>query len=302
LVEKGIILLSLEQFEESIDIFNEAIELKESEAVKTHSNKRKEKINLQISSILNNIGGVYFEYGDLDNAIETYEEALNIQRHILKGKGYRSGPCSLAMASTICNIGYVFLERNDWKMTIASLEEAVVIQQALLEPGNIQIMNTLENLAFAFTKFSNHDQAIEIYKKILQTEAESKSERKKRVDSEIMEKLVYNHMMLCEYEKALKYLKEIEKIIEESYEPDIIKLNDTRDLIHATHYEMLKFPGPMELISRCLINGGLRNPFNHTLFHFICTRPETNEISLQLCMPRRPEIIIKMVGHKISYT
>lgn len=165
MVEKGIILFSLEQFEESIDIFNEAIELKESEAVKTQSKKRKEKINLQIASILNNIGGVYFEYGDLDNAIEMYEEALNIQRHILKGKGYKSGPCSLAMASTICNIGYVFLERNDWKMTIDSLEEAVVIQQALLEPGDIQIMNTLENLAFAFTKFSNHDQAIEIYKK-----------------------------------------------------------------------------------------------------------------------------------------
>ena len=77
--------------------------MREMESVKCNE-ENKEKINLQIAKILNNIGCVYFEYGELRDAKDTYEEALDIQRDNLCSKD-PDDPAYLAMASTLCNLG-----------------------------------------------------------------------------------------------------------------------------------------------------------------------------------------------------
>ena len=103
-MELGIVLLSQKEFEDALEIFNEALEMREREAAKA-SSREKRKIILQTAKILNNIGCVYFEYGEMKDAKETYEEALEIQRDILSNEEFATDPAHLAMASTICNIG-----------------------------------------------------------------------------------------------------------------------------------------------------------------------------------------------------
>jgi len=302
LVEKGIIMLSLEHFDESIEAFNEAIEIREMESTETKSKQKREKITLQIAKILNNIGSVYFEYGDLDNAVDTYEEALDMQRESIKEKGYKNEPEFLAMASTMCNIGYVYLEENKWCDAIPIIEEALKIQQAILEPASTQILNTLENLAFAFSKIQKHEQAIKLYTKILHTQEVYTDINNCDCLADTMSKLVYNFMALYEYDKALEYLKEIERIQEDILDPESPKLKETRNLIKCANYEKNKYSVDEDVIPSCLTTNGIMNPFDSTIFQWACTKPNKTKLDLRRCVPQRPEVAIKMSGHKISYT
>lgn len=90
--------------------------MRETECVKC-TEENKEKINLQIAKILNNIGCVYFEYGELRDAKDTYEEALDIQRDNLCTKD-PDDPAYLAMASTLCNLGEKYDKNSSWNHII----------------------------------------------------------------------------------------------------------------------------------------------------------------------------------------
>jgi hypothetical protein len=54
--------LEQHKFEESLDIFNEAFDIREKELAKTPENE-KNSVKIQLAEILNNIGCVNFEYG-----------------------------------------------------------------------------------------------------------------------------------------------------------------------------------------------------------------------------------------------
>jgi hypothetical protein len=61
---------------------------------------------LQIAKIHNNIGCAYFEVGEMEEAKESFECTLEIQRDIHDIEGVEASvPGQLAMSSTICNLG-----------------------------------------------------------------------------------------------------------------------------------------------------------------------------------------------------
>eukprot|EP00957_Ditylum_brightwellii_P079840 6071726-Ditylum_brightwellii.AAC.1 len=64
------------------------------------------------------------------------------------------------MASTMCNIGYVYLEGRKFEEAIVIMEEANEILQAILEPENKLVLNTLDNLEYAYAKSGNYDAAL----------------------------------------------------------------------------------------------------------------------------------------------
>lgn len=295
LVELGTIHVSLENFEESIESLNQALEIREHEASIAVTERQREKIHLQIAKVLNNIGCVYLEYGDLEYAIETYEEALELQRRILGNKEYETQPGYLGMASTICNVGYIHLQRNNWEDAITYLEEALEIQRSILKLGDKVTINTLENLAFALTMFGNHDQALKLYKDILW------NNNNKLVSTETMKWLAYNHTKLCQYDKTLEYLEKVERILEDELDPENSQLEEIRKHIVSVHYQIHKFPGPLELISRSLISSGMRNPLDNTLCQCVCAEPELGDMDITRCVPMRPQVKAKMMGQKLSY-
>ena len=123
-MELGIILLSRREFEESLSIFNEALALREEKA---EIDKDDKKVNLQVAKVLNNIGCVYFEYGELSNALGTFEEALDIQKQYLGADDPTVEPGVLSMASTMCNIAYVHIEQDSYRSAIYMLEQALQV-------------------------------------------------------------------------------------------------------------------------------------------------------------------------------
>ncbi len=123
----GIVLLSQDEFEDSIEIFNEALEMREREVAKLED-EEKGKVQIQVSKILNNIGCAYFEYGEIDDAKEAFQDALAIQRERFEEGNFTSMPGFLATSSTLCNLGYVFLEKGIWEKAIYQFEEALKVR------------------------------------------------------------------------------------------------------------------------------------------------------------------------------
>ena len=80
------------------------LELEEEEK-ESNNEQEKTRINLQIAKIHNNIGCAYFELGEMDEAKEAFDFALDIQRQVHYSGSNTTMPAQLAMSSTICNLG-----------------------------------------------------------------------------------------------------------------------------------------------------------------------------------------------------
>jgi tetratricopeptide (TPR) repeat protein len=111
LVELGIILLSLQQYEDSLKIFFEALAMRKKEGEDLVLPDDIKENNLQIAKVLNNIGCVNYEKGNYKQARESFEAAIRMQKKILGGLSAFSftdptkTPGFLTMASTLCNKG-----------------------------------------------------------------------------------------------------------------------------------------------------------------------------------------------------
>lgn len=302
LVELGIILLCRTEYGDALEIFNEALEMREREELQLSAGADTKKIQLSIAKILNNIGCVYFEYGDIIDAKQTFDEALELQRLILDNADPYAEPGFLAMASTMCNMGYVHLEQEEFADATSILEEALCIQQEFLEEGCKLVQDTLDNIGFANALDRNYDAALKIYEELLEHQKESFGECN-IVCAETHQKIVYVHLRLFQYEQALQHLHVVEYIQEEEFGTDSQQLKNTRDLIGSVNYQLLKFPNPKEVVVKSMATNGFRNPFTKKLCDCACFGGEVEDVDLELhsYSLKRPYNRSKMSGHKVAY-
>jgi len=302
LVELGIILLSKREFSDAQDVFNEALELRERERAKSKHDEDENLIDNKVAKVLNNLGCVHYEYGDLNEAIVTFEEALEIQRDVIGDGDPGTEPGCLAMASTMCNIGYVYLEGRKFEEAIVIMEEANEILQAILEPENKLVLNTLDNLGYAYAKSGNYDAALKNYEEKYMNEVEINSHGSTQLEiADSLRKMGYCHLKLTNHEKALEALTKAEQIQAEHLPPDSRKLTKTRELIGIVKYQILKFPGMNELFFRLITRTGIRNPFDNGLCECSCASPALEEDDIEQHILKRPQNSSKMSGHKVTY-
>ena len=112
MVEYGIILLSMKQYDDSIKVFEDALELRLIESVEAENRAAEQEAKLKMAKIRHNIGCVNFELGNRDEAKQNYEDAIEEQRAIfgtwtasIALLTDTSKPGYLTMASTMCNKG-----------------------------------------------------------------------------------------------------------------------------------------------------------------------------------------------------
>ena len=105
LVELGTVLLSQREFIDAIDVLSEALRIREGEEPNVTTDEKKGDVMIQQSKIINNIGCVHFEVGDMEKAKEFFEKALKIQREGYENGWLSSKPAYVAMSSIACNLG-----------------------------------------------------------------------------------------------------------------------------------------------------------------------------------------------------
>jgi tetratricopeptide (TPR) repeat protein len=112
LVEYGIILLSMKRYDESIQVFEDALLLRQIEGDDAENSEAEQEAKLKMAKIRHNIGCVNFELGNLERAKRNYMDAIEGQRAIFGSwtnpfmmMTDTSKPGYLTMASTMCNKG-----------------------------------------------------------------------------------------------------------------------------------------------------------------------------------------------------
>jgi tetratricopeptide (TPR) repeat protein len=112
LVEYGIILLSMKQYDESLDVFREAFQLRQREAHLARKTESAQEAQLKMAKIRHNIGCVNFELGKMEEAKEAYVDAIEQQKNAFGTwttpfmiMTDTTKPGFLTMASTMCNKG-----------------------------------------------------------------------------------------------------------------------------------------------------------------------------------------------------
>lgn len=189
-------------------------------------------LHLQQAKILNNIGCVYFEYGDVDSAVKVFSKSLEVYRKFYKNKSiFFTDPRGLGVAFTQCNLAYChMLKKNNYEDVVGLLETSFKIQKNSLEPLDRRLLQTLNTLAYSCVQIKKYKQALNHYKEILVAQGRLLPE--KHIDLAItMKKMVFVNLKLHHYEEAAKILKEVKNIEESQKNRDVSLIAKTRSLL-----------------------------------------------------------------------
>lgn len=155
----------MKDYSDALEIFFEALELREYEAEDFVLPEDVEESNMKIAKVMNNIGCVNFERGNFKEAKRAFEDAVKLQKNALGetvSDHTASKPGVLTMATTMCNMGYVHLKLAEWTEAAKIFEESLTIQKMLLGADNKLILNSLDNMGFAYAMKAAYPKAIEV--------------------------------------------------------------------------------------------------------------------------------------------
>jgi tetratricopeptide (TPR) repeat protein len=113
---------------------------------------------LQLAKVHNNIGVIAYEFGDLDNALESFKSAYDYQRQIWKkcslddkdgddesSTGYRY-VIKFARANTLSNMAFIYVKAGDKEKGLELYDRAYNILFSLLPKHHPFIANVLTNI------------------------------------------------------------------------------------------------------------------------------------------------------------
>jgi tetratricopeptide (TPR) repeat protein len=134
MVERGIILLSMKEYDESLKVFKKALRLREKEVKLARTSEATREAKLKVAKIRHNIGCVNFEVGNLDAAEEAFTEAITAQKSAFGTWSTpfmmltdTTKPGFLTMASTMCNRGYIAMEQTRYAEAISIFFESLKV-------------------------------------------------------------------------------------------------------------------------------------------------------------------------------
>lgn len=108
----------------------------------------------------NRIGGVYTSKGELESAVESFHEALQIQRDIL-------GQDHIEVAKTLHNIGVCHRHGDNLELALENYIEAHEILEASLGRDHIDTVRTLHNIGGVYRRQKEYTKAMECFKEVL---------------------------------------------------------------------------------------------------------------------------------------
>lgn len=101
----------MKEYSDSLEIFQEALEMRRKEAADVIAPHDIRECKLKVAKVMNNIGCVNYEKGNHDEARNSFEEAIKMQKDAFGSWNPFTRatdvtkPGFLTMASTMCNKG-----------------------------------------------------------------------------------------------------------------------------------------------------------------------------------------------------
>ena len=249
LTELGIVLLRQGQHEDSLNALNEALVLRERDLKEGAERGGRpggdmDACLLQVASVLNNIGCVYFEFGAMLDARQTFADSLEMQREVMLPTTEEDGnhdQAMLSVADTLSNLGLVHMENLEWEEALGYLSEAYRIQNSNLDVLTEVALNTHDNLAYSNYMHGRHEAALGMYEEILLAWHDLFGEN-------AIECAVTRTNIACvlikqgDYKAALGQMRHAEKIERGKLGKRSRRLQTTQDMIDCIQFEMMRFP------------------------------------------------------------
>mmetsp|Transcript_41220 Transcript_41220/g.46565 ORF Transcript_41220/g.46565 Transcript_41220/m.46565 type:complete len:480 (+) Transcript_41220:314-1753(+) len=300
LVEYGIILLSMKNYDQSIEVFEDALELRQIESDEAECSASRRGAQLKKAKIRHNIGCVNFEVRRYDEARRNYVGAIQEQKAIfetwssafsLAGPN-TAEPGHLTMASTMCNKGYIDLEQEKYKEAIDTFHESLKIQKILLEADNKLILSTMTNIGYCYVKTNDIEKARVIYKELVKLQSESYTEQSQRGWYQSIKKLIYCEVVLYEFDNAFDNLRLLEDFLSSKKGRTKNIAHDLRrshQLMGEVNYQIFKFPTLSDYTSRlsCTSSCGCMD--------------DRDNVNVTNWYPKKPVNGSKMSGHRMTY-
>ena len=291
LVELGIILLSMDENEDALKVFERALKLRKEERESMYVSEDIDESNLKIAKVLNNIGCVNFEGGNFTSAKRSFDEAIALQKGVFKS-WYTlvcgvdgNSPGILTMASTMCNKAYVEIEQDHFDEAIELFDESLKIQRSVLGIDNKLVQSSLDNIGYALTMKGNHALALKKFEEVWEAVKESNDYLDEKI--ECIRKVVISLVHLQKWSRAFPLLEVMEDLQRE-FDPESKDLDDIQKLMGDVNYQLLKLPS-------------LSNVTNKALGCALCMGPDEEDINMDAWVIEKPDNTSKMSGHRVTH-
>jgi tetratricopeptide (TPR) repeat protein len=282
----------MDEHDDALKVFQRALKLRQDELDDMFIGDDVDESNLKVAKVLNNIGCVHFEKGELEQASIAFDSAIAKQRSVFRnwytfvcGIDMKS-PGVLTMASTMCNKGYVIVEQAKYIEAIQIFEESLKIQKSILGAENKLVQSSLENIAYSQAMLGKFDKALKIYEEIWA--AQSLSNDRPQEKAETLRKMVICHARMENWVKAFEKLELLDDIYRDIYEADSREVRETQKLMGELNYQILKLPS-------------LTEATNNALGCAVCSLPMEEGVKLDAWVVEKPENTSKMSGHRITH-
>lgn len=123
-------------------------------------------VHVEVASVLNKLGNLYFGQGDYDASLDMYEQGLQVERAVFD----RHHP---NIAVTLSNIAQIHKQRGESAQAFRLYEEVHALQLGSVGNRDPSVAATLSNMALMHYQNRNHATALELYQEALGIRQES---------------------------------------------------------------------------------------------------------------------------------
>ena len=150
------------------------------------------------STALGNIGNIYHNLGKPDEALEYYQQALEINRKL----GYEQG-----VAHSLNNIGTLYNELGKYDEALKYQEEALEISKKFKDEQ--AIANSLTNIGIIYTDSGKPEEALKLFQEALEINEKNKTQEGL---ANVFNNIGLAHSNLKETDQAINYYQKALKI------------------------------------------------------------------------------------------
>jgi tetratricopeptide (TPR) repeat protein len=185
----GLVLIKADLFDEAINNFNSAINIRL---------KLQGKLNFETASLYNNIACAYFKKEDYDQALLNYTNFINIFIELNQGNEVND-----ETATAYNNMGLVYVKKKEFELAVDCFSYSIKIKKQLERETDQETISIMNNLAGVYFKLKQFVNSLNIYLEIYKTTSSSSSLEEENYN--ILKYIGHCFLNLDDYNSAIPY-------------------------------------------------------------------------------------------------
>ena len=190
---------------------------------------------------MNNLANIHFSLGNLDDAMELYQEALDIKTCCL-------GDDSDEVANTLNNIAHVMVSAGRDQEALEAYQKVVKIRQDRYGKSHSSVAASLASMGDIYIKLGQLDIAMTYFEQCVQIQKLNQE----HCDERVLQNLGSIYGKLGEWQKAESTFNHIVKIKRVAHGIDCLDVAKTLDLLAVSYIEQGRYLESVEHLKEAL--------------------------------------------------